>query len=399
MAKNVAFAFKNSLLSTVYFTNVPKYGTFIVHPVRQLYTQTALGLENYIHSRQKVKSQFTTMSEKFKAKMTEYTSNEQNTHMIFTEDLKNMIHLAESNEEDVSLVIKMMKKFNQQNKELRFGNFVFGPVVMRMFYFLNEPDAALKCFKTPELQGFFDQLMSYQLLLDLLYENARYDDVIETFELIKSKQIQGTKYPKNIVVLTMAACYKQNTPKSIDYALSLWTELNSVGHLPMRRASTFCAGLALNQGKYDAALEIVSTAKKQNYMTVRNIKVAALAQLGRLDDALQILKSVLEIDDPNNVKHTFSKEVIELVSSAVEKQNKAELKQEYERLEKYLNEQGHITQITLDSQLCSEITSVPINSNNNRQPQGKTIPRYQYQGNTSKNYQVYNQRPGLRDMH
>lgn len=59
------------------------------------------------------------------------------------------------------------------------------------------------------MQGFFDQLMSYQLLLDLLYENARYDDVIETFELIKSKQIQGTKYPKNIVVLTMAACYKQ----------------------------------------------------------------------------------------------------------------------------------------------------------------------------------------------
>lgn len=55
--------------------------------------------------------------------------------------------------------------------------------------------------------------------------------------------------------------------------MSLWAELNSVGHLPMRRASTFCAGLALNQGKYDAALEIVSTAKKQNYMTVRNIKV------------------------------------------------------------------------------------------------------------------------------
>lgn len=67
--------------------------------------------------------------------------------------------------------------------------------------------------------------------------------------------------------------------------------------------------------------------------------------MGRVDDALQILKSVLEIDDPNNIKHTFSKEVIELVSSAVEKQNKPEVKQEYERLEKYLNEQGHITQV------------------------------------------------------
>lgn len=77
---------------------------------RQLYTQAALGLESYIHSRQKVKSQFTSMTEKFKAKMTEYTTGEQNSHMIFTEDLKNMIHIAESNEEDVSLVIKMIKK-------------------------------------------------------------------------------------------------------------------------------------------------------------------------------------------------------------------------------------------------------------------------------------------------
>ena len=35
-------------------------------------------------------------------------------------------------------------RFNQQNKEVRFGSFVFGPVVMRMYYFLNKPDEALQ---------------------------------------------------------------------------------------------------------------------------------------------------------------------------------------------------------------------------------------------------------------
>lgn len=59
------------------------------------------------------------------------------------------------------------------------------------------------------MEGFFDQLMTYQLLLDLLYENKRYDDVIDAFEFIKMKQIHGTKFPKNIVVLTMAAYYKK----------------------------------------------------------------------------------------------------------------------------------------------------------------------------------------------
>jgi pentatricopeptide repeat domain-containing protein 2 len=35
-------------------------------------------------------------------------------------------------------------RFNQQSKEVRFGSYVFGPVVMRMYYFLNKPDEALE---------------------------------------------------------------------------------------------------------------------------------------------------------------------------------------------------------------------------------------------------------------
>lgn len=55
--------------------------------------------------------------------------------------------------------------------------------------------------------------------------------------------------------------------------MDLWAELNQFGHRPMRRAVTFCAGLALNQGEPATALEIVATTKNQNYTTVRNIKV------------------------------------------------------------------------------------------------------------------------------
>jgi pentatricopeptide repeat domain-containing protein 2 len=35
-------------------------------------------------------------------------------------------------------------RFNKQSKEVRFGSYVFGPVVMRMYYFLNKPDEALE---------------------------------------------------------------------------------------------------------------------------------------------------------------------------------------------------------------------------------------------------------------
>lgn len=104
-------------------------------------------MDGYNLTRDKVKQQFANMSEKFRTKMSEYVDNSDPKSMIFTEDLKNMLHLAECNE-DVDLVIKMMKKFNQQNREIRFGNFIFGPVAMRMFYTLNKPDEALEVRST-----------------------------------------------------------------------------------------------------------------------------------------------------------------------------------------------------------------------------------------------------------
>jgi hypothetical protein len=41
----------------------------------------------------------------------------------------------------------------------------------------------------------------------------------------------------------------------------------------MRRATTFCAGLCLNRGKPEVALEMLSDVRKPNYVTIRNIKV------------------------------------------------------------------------------------------------------------------------------
>lgn len=147
-------------------------------------------------------------------------------------------------------------------------------------------------FKDPELSSFFDQLITYQILLDLLFENQKYEEMLEVFKIIQDKQVEGMKYPKNVVVLVYAALYKmvrervclwfcvrleyvvlQNTKESLDYALKLWQEIHEYGHNPMRRACTFCAGLALNQGNAAAAFEVISSVKNQMYYSVRNIKV------------------------------------------------------------------------------------------------------------------------------
>jgi pentatricopeptide repeat domain-containing protein 2 len=63
-------------------------------------------------------------------------------------------------------------------------------------------------FRDPELEDFFAQLVSYQILMDLLFQNERYQDILEVFEIIKQRQHQEGKFPKNVVTLTFAACFK-----------------------------------------------------------------------------------------------------------------------------------------------------------------------------------------------
>lgn len=97
---------------------------------------------------------------------------------------------------------------------------------MRLLYIQNEVDVALQvynitfyidilayffrfqCFKAPEMDGFFDQLMTYQILLDLLFENKRYQDLLDVTDIVNSRQIEGQRFPRNVVVLALAACYK-----------------------------------------------------------------------------------------------------------------------------------------------------------------------------------------------
>ena len=173
---------------------------------RPLYSASSLAIDSYAEARKHVTNQFESVAQSFRAKMTEFTS-EDNKSIIFTEDLKAMLHIVDNNKEDIELIMKMLKKFHAQNNELRFGNYVFGPVVMRAFYYLDLPDVALEAFKDPELQGFFDQLTSYQVLLTLLYNHKRYSDMREVYDLIKKKYTGGIMHPQNSVLLVLAACY------------------------------------------------------------------------------------------------------------------------------------------------------------------------------------------------
>ncbi|XP_014250577.1 pentatricopeptide repeat-containing protein 2, mitochondrial-like [Cimex lectularius] len=381
---------RNSLISHAAFFERHFLEKCTIRARRTLYSAGSIGLDAYQDTREKIKSQFGGIEDKFKTKMTEYTNTDANS-TIFTEDLKNMVHLVEN--EEVSLVEQMIKKFAKQNREMRFGSFVFGPVIMRMYYHLNMPVAALEMFKDPELEGFFDQLVTFQILMDLLLVNDMDKEVIEVFDMIKFKQLQGSKYPKNAVVLVLAACYKLNTTESFEYMKTLYNDLNKCGHIPMRRAGTFAAALAIEQNAPHIALEILTSMKKQSYVTIRNLKMSALAALGRPEDTLSILRAVLEFDGTSSIKHTFDKETVRKVAEAIEMLNNPVLKEEFDRIIKQLHYLGHISEEPLSKQLWAEISGSPKPWKLQQE-----IPKFGRQPNYSNYPNKQTQRPGLKDM-
>lgn len=83
---------------------------FIIYleQTRQLYAIATLGLDGFINQQEMVQKQMENISEKFKVKMDEYCQDN-NKNMIFSEDLKNMVHLATTSK-DVDVVVKMIKK-------------------------------------------------------------------------------------------------------------------------------------------------------------------------------------------------------------------------------------------------------------------------------------------------
>lgn len=277
---------------------------------------------------------------------------------------------------------------------------------MRMYHVLGNDQVALKVFLDKEMDGFFDQMTSYQILLDLLYTKERYAEVRSTYDVMKSRQLEGARYPKHCVVLVLGACYKENTSESFEYSKQLWKELSDSGHIPMRKAATFAAGLALKQSAPHIALEIISNVPQQNYVTIRNIKIQALIDLNRIEDAIPLLRAILEVAPTGpNKQQTIVKDVLENAKQAIAKSNNPDLQSDFIRIETFLREHEHVSENTLDQLLAKGMENRVDNFNshsggfgNNNQNRRPSFYN-QNKGGGGGGGKFRTQRPGLRDLY
>ncbi|XP_022692130.1 pentatricopeptide repeat-containing protein 2, mitochondrial-like isoform X2 [Varroa jacobsoni] len=352
-----------------------------VQQTRALYTAQSLGMDKFVEQRERVKAQFGPDKERFMARIREYfrpipaeiekegtagsssgaaacdsgavsTANSSGSNaMVFTEDLKNVVSLCES-DDDIDLCVRMMRRFNEQTKSLRFGTFVFGPVAIRLLYVLDKPDLAIQVLKDPQLAGFFDQFSSYQIAMDLLYKKGRYDDVLDLYQHMRQQQLHGTRFPRDCVVLVLGACYQISTKESYEFALKLIREARQSGALVLRKGLTFTAALALNMNEPKLAMELLALTAQINYITVRNLRLIALSHLDRYEDIFLVLRSIIhQYHHLRQGDSEICQDTLDRIHKNLEKKGDTERLQLFSQLQRALKEGNHLSTSTIDELL------------------------------------------------
>ncbi|CAL7934879.1 unnamed protein product [Xylocopa violacea] len=258
--------------------NILFKSNFINVGIRYLYTENDLGITAYENARFLFRNQFMSIENSFRTKMKEVC--ESNDGIVYTEDLKAMLHLAQQTDDDMEIINNMLIKYVQSKEERRFGSYAFSPVVMRMYYYLNQPQMALAMFENPIFADEFQFRSCYRVLMCLLFKHNMYKEMRSVHD--KMYKTQGAEFIGGNIVLIYAACLKENTPETLEYALNYWKELYNV----------------------------IKHGQRQTSMLVRCLKILAYMHMQRYMQIIPLLKSSVENNNINYRRPHFFADVI-----------------------------------------------------------------------------------------
>ncbi|XP_041093189.1 pentatricopeptide repeat-containing protein 2, mitochondrial [Polyodon spathula] len=271
----------------------------------------------------------------------------QRNELVLKDELKLVLHLCQT-PEDVEVAKNAIYRYHEENGNVAFGEFKFGPLFMRLCYELGLEETAAELVKDKALKGFFSDSTSFNIVMDMLFIKGYYDSALEVLLDMKT---QGVTFNKDTCTLASAICYKLNTAESYRICTLILEETQSKGkHVP-RHAFFFAIALALKQEDIERArslyLQILNTESK----VCLNLKVLLLGLSGAMKDLLSFLESSIVADAPAFVKKpAFSQEVLETVREKME--DSTQLRSRFEDIFAKLHLSGQVTDVTLDIMLC-----------------------------------------------
>ena len=89
-----------------------------------------------------------------------------------------------------------------------FTSYILPSMTCLCVYFLHSSFHDLSVFLLQNLKDFFSQMSSYVVMMDMLFENGMYEEVLKLMSFVTEQQLGGFKYPMDCVTLSTATCLK-----------------------------------------------------------------------------------------------------------------------------------------------------------------------------------------------
>lgn len=200
-------------------------------------------------------------------------------------------------------------------------------------------------------------MTTYTLIMDLLFESGKHQEVLDLFADLKSNSILDIKYPRDVMTIVMAAAYNVDTKEAYEQAKGWMMEARKLGTPFSNRCTAFFVALAIKHGEPEVGYELTSQVRIMAALT-RNVKLLALAHMKRPDDALLLIRTYLSADRGDRAQQytgEFTKEAIDALTQAVNESNQQELVSELEQTMRVLREGNHISDRPLAQMLHEPI--------------------------------------------
>lgn len=351
----------------------PAANCVLATQVNTIFGPGALGIDGFREKRKEINAQFgplkgliflffptcdspiISFAEKFFIRMGDVLEDPKQDRLVFTDDLKNVTYLIENNPKEIDLLVELLRKFATQNRDLRFGKFIFGPVVMRLLHEFRLPDIALTLIRDPAFEGFFNQMTSYIICLDLLYKCDRFQDVIDVYDEIMEKGALDNATPRDLTTLAIVSAYRIGDAKAYQKAKELINIVKRSGSFVSARSVCVFVMFANKQNEPQLAFECL-TLLNTFPATARSIKIVTLCNLKRTEEAFIVMKSyLLQSGSRNQFQAEFTEDALSVLRDAIAEANDQQLSDEFERTMETIRNGGHVSQKTIDDMLLSEM--------------------------------------------
>ncbi|XP_031628867.1 pentatricopeptide repeat-containing protein 2, mitochondrial-like isoform X2 [Contarinia nasturtii] len=267
---------------------------------RTLFTKDSLGIAAYIANRE-LEHEFTTKPEEFKKDFLRKVEKGLPLNLLI-DNLKRFIHVIGNEPQDIDLLWRALRMYKSKHDQMRRRSeleakklYTFGPIIMRVLHHFNLTEYAIKFFDDGHVTQLFDQLVTYQILLDLLYDNRQYGDVLRIYHEIEKRILDQNRYVSNeINAIIFATYFRLNTPMHNQLAYDMYKNLKDQGtHIKQYRKSIgLVAAMQLRLENPDKSLEILSIYDDTD-VNIRYVRILSHVHLHQFDDAFRLLEMTI----------------------------------------------------------------------------------------------------------